>query len=1021
MYVVRTIRCLALLLLVTSCCRHVWSASPEPPRPIKQFIHTSWSEASGLTGSVFALAQTKDGFLWIGTSTGLYRFDGMTFEPYLSGPNTQPIVEVRALLATTDGGVWIAHRTGIAFLKNGYLQRYTEKDGLPYGRARNLVQTKDGTIWATSVGGFVRFTDGRWERIREGWNYPEKTASELVVCNDGMLWAAGELGIYYLRAGDHTFHPSGLNGSDLVYMHAAADSSVWIAEPRITRMIHASLDGSGDSVNTLTTVSVSTFDFMIEKGGALWLSTPPGIARATPEVLAAASSTGKPLTSTDTFLKADGLSSTSARRFLEDREGNIWVGTDNGLDRFRRRSVLQMEFGYIPEGLIFGPHSEVWSTPNNTDYLNPVHQSAPLLITHHTEHFQINCEYMDEKGTLWLGMQSSPDSQTRALWRVEHGKAQIIPPPANMKAPFIKGIVSDGHGKLWMTVSGEGEYTWKDGVWERISVFIGKDADLSPDAEFVDNQGRGWLIYYARGVVVMVDGTSRRFFTAGHGIDLGLPIVGWASGTQVWITGTEGVAAFDGERFHTIQAADQTVFANMTAVIPTPENGLWLKGPSRVIQIAPEEIHAFYRDASYRVRYRGFDAVTDFVDPLTHFVPSSYGADANRSTDGLLWFTTHDGVAMIDPKNVATNRIPPPVFIRSVLTNGTRYDAYGPVFLPKSTSDLSIDYTALSLSLAERSVFRYQLIGFDKNWQDAGTRRQAFYTNLPPGKYVFRVLAANSDGVWNTQGASVEIVIPPTILQTGWFRLVELILVCLGVVILFRWRVQRVELRARNRLTERLSERSRIARELHDTLLQGFQGLILKIQAAALSIPQEEKAFTAIQDALTRADEVLAEGRDRVRDLRGEEIDTSSFEEQLRMVAESFDPHHCARFQITIDGTPRALNSLVHDEACRIAREALTNAFLHSNAQSIEVRIDFRRYYFRIVVQDSGMGIPSNILASGKDGHFGLRGMNERAQRIKAKLQIESLAHQGTTIRLTIPGRIAYAAGGGSKRKWLYE
>lgn len=1000
--------------MVTANLRGMAALLSEEPRPIKQYVHSSWNEASGLSGSVFSLAQTVDGFLWVGTTSGLYRFDGITFEQ-IPAANGEPILETRSLLPTEDGGLWIAHRTGVAFLKQGKFRSFTENDGLPYGRARGLARTKDGTVWATFVGGFFRFANEKWEKVRADWRFPEKTASSLMVSPDGTLWVAGESDIYYLRSGEHEFHRSGLTGSTTTYFHSDTDgSSIWISEPENKTLTHAALMSPDGPVKILSMIRTRVFDFLIDSAQELWLAEPPGIVRGNEESLLQAAAK-EPFKTGDEFQKVDGLTSITVRRFLEDREGNIWVGTDEGLERFRKRSVRQFDLGFSAQELIFGPRGEVWTTPNNTDYLNPIHHSVPLLIKKHTESFIIQCEYMDEEGTLWLGMQSDPSLQSRALWRVKRGKAEIIPPPPDLPAPFIKGIVSDGHGKLWLTVSGAGEYTWKDGVWERVAVFTGKDADLSPDAEFVDDKGRGWLIYYARNTVVMVDGDKHRSFTPSSGINVGHPIVGWSSGSRVWVAGTDGVAAFDGQQFQTVKTANSISLANVTAIIPTPDAGLWLKGPNRVIHIPADEIESFYRDFSHKVESRSLDAVTDFIDPLSHLIPSPYGSDANRSSDGLLWFLTHSGVAMVDPSHLAVNRLKPPVVIRSLSVDGKTYAAYRQVLLPKNTATLGVDYTALSLSLPERNEFKYQLVGFDKDWQNAGTRRQAFYTNLPPGHYTFRVIAANSDGVWNSDGASVEIILPPTFFQTVWFRLLEALAALGCLFAIFWWRVQIIELRARSRLAERLSERNRIARELHDTLLQGFQGLTLKIQAAALTIPQEEKAFTVIQDALTRADEVLAEGRDRVRDLRVQEIDTSSFEDQLTALFDSFGSN-TARFEIQTEGSSRALNSLVHDEACRVAREALTNALLHSQGTLITVRIVFSRYSFRIQIHDNGIGIPAHILASGKDGHFGLRGMKERAQRIKAKLQIDTDSDRGTTVRLMVPARVAYVEKEGS---WL--
>jgi signal transduction histidine kinase len=991
--------------------------------------HALWNEASGLSGVVYSLAQTADGFLWIGTSTGLYRFDGVKFEPFLELAGDHPILEVRALLATSDGGLWIGYRNGATFLTQGKASFYTEQQGLPYGRVINLAQTRDGAVWAAislsgggiveggqnPLGGLARFSNGRWEKIGLDWNYPANSAESVVVDGAGTLWVTGGESIHFLLRGSRTFQQTEVKVSAWTEACIGPDGSVWIADPVAHTLFNFRKSPEGGYFSV-------TADFLHDINGirfdsthSFWLATGRGLYRILPGSISSLPKhirKKSPILTEfdhsalekDQFLVTDGLSNREVKVVLEDREGNIWVGTANGLDRFSDRSVTQINLGHTPSDLIVGPHSEVWASPFGTPpYLIPIHDCKPYLLGT----WYIRSFYMDRTGTLWAAMQSDPTKwESRALWKDQNGKLAMVKSPPDIKGPLIDGIVGDATGRLWMTIRGYGEYTLQDGKWENVAVFSGKDHDISPDAQFVDALGRAWLLYYARNTVVMVDGTKRTFFTADRGLALGSPIVGWASGTQVWVSGTKGLGFFDGERFQNIRASDGSLFGNVSAVIPTEHDGLWLKGPEGVIQIPQDELVDFFHDHSHAVRYRIFDGATDFVAQLARF--GRPGADVVRSSDGKLWFSVSTGVAMIDPAHLARNDLPPPVFIRSLTADGRVYAAGNDLSLPKSTHDVSLDYTALSLTLSERNRFRYQLVGVDKQWRDVGTRRQSFYTNLAPQTYTFKVIAANNDGVWNDTGASITFTIPPTFVQSIWFKLLLIASAALAVWALYTLRLRRATAQITARMGDRLLERERIARELHDTLLQGFQGITLRMQGVAKNMPSQDPLRKMMDDVLDRADEVLREARQRVRNLRRRTSDENELADRLTKCGQELAKDHTAAFTLAIVGEPRILESTVQDEAYRIVAEALTNAFRHASASKVETEVTYDSSALRIRVRDDGVGIDKAVRSNGHPDHWGLTGMRERAEAIRAQFNIWSRESAGTEVELAIPAAIAY-------------
>jgi len=319
-----------------------------------------------------------------------------------------------------------------------------------------------------------------------------------------------------------------------------------------------------------------------------------------------------------------------------------------------------------------------------------------------------------------------------------------------------------------------------------------------------------------------------------------------------------------------------------------------------------------------------------------------------------------------------------------------------------------LDYTALSLTLSERNRFRYQLVGFDNGWQDVGTRRQAFYTNLTPGSYTFKVIAANNDGVWNETGTSVKFTIPPTFFQSISFKLLLIITAVLSIWVLYALRLRKATAEISARLGERLQERERIARELHDTLLQGFQGITLRMQGVSKSMPADDPPRKMMEEVLDRADEVLREARHRVRNLRRRTTDKAELADRLTKCGQELSKDHAASFALAIVGEPRVLESPVQDEAYRIAAEALTNAFRHATASKIELEITYDSTTLRIRVRDDGVGVDKAVLSNGQPDHWGLIGMRERAKAIRAELNIWSREATGTEVELVVPASIAY-------------
>ena len=354
------------------------------------------------------------------------------------------------------------------------------------------------------------------------------------------------------------------------------------------------------------------------------------------------------------------------------------------------------------------------------------------------------------------------------------------------------------------------------------------------------------------------------------------------------------------------------------------------------------------------------------------------------------------------------------------------YDAVsgesGLLRLPPLIRDLQIDYTALSLVAPEKIRFRYKLEGRDNDWQEVTDRRQVFYNDLPPGNYRFRVIASNNNGVWNESGTYVDFNIAPAYYQTAWFRIAIVILFLFALGVIYQLRLRQVARQVRARMEERLEERERIARDLHDTLLQSVQGLILKFHAVSKQIPADTAAYRALEKTLDHADEVLAEGRDSIRNLRVNSASISDLPAAFRSVAEQTSQGRDAIFKTVVEGRVRDLHPLVLEECYSIGREAIINALSHSDGQHVEAEIAYDSREFRLRVRDDGRGINQKILEDGgRAGHWGLQGMHERAQKIGGQLKFWSRPETGTEVELTVPAATAYGNSSQKAKKFRFR
>jgi signal transduction histidine kinase len=436
------------------------------------------------------------------------------------------------------------------------------------------------------------------------------------------------------------------------------------------------------------------------------------------------------------------------------------------------------------------------------------------------------------------------------------------------------------------------------------------------------------------------------------------------------------------------------------------DHSFWLYTICGLVRISRTELDAWAADSKRTIQVAVFDS-SDGVRSIAN--AGGYSPRVAKSANGKLWFEAGYGVSVIDPRHLPFNKLPPPVHIEQITVDRKTYDASANLRLPALTRDLEIDYTALSLVAPEKNRFKYKLEGYDRDWQDVGNRRQAFFTNLSPRSYRFRVMASNNSGVWNEAGASLDFSVAPAYYQTTWFRLSSVAAGLALLAALYQLRLRYLKHEFNVSLEARVGERTRIARDLHDTLLQSFQGVLLKFYAATFKV-SDERARTELEGVIEQARSAIAEGRDAVQGLRSSVTVTNDLALAMGKVGKELAAQdNGPQFDLQVVGEPRELVPIVRDEVYRIGCEALRNAFRHAQAKRIEAEIQYEPRRLQLRVRDNGKGIDPKVLKEGgRAGHHGLPGMHERAKLVRGKLAVWSELDSGAEIELTIPGSVAY-------------
>src|SRR6266498_4356426 len=1001
---------IVLACLLLACCSSAFALNPA--LDVSQYAHTSWNIRDGFfRGQINSIAQTPDGYLWLGTEFGLLRFDGIKNVSWQPPADQQlPSNNIRSLLTARDGTLWIGTSNGLASWKKDKLTQYPQ---LARQVIFKLIEDRDGGVWA---GGAAAPT-GRLCAIHGGsvQCYGEDGSlglGALVLYEDskGNVWLGVPTGVWRWKPGPPKFYP----------LPGEADGIQSFAEDNDGALLIGMHNGILRLINEKREAyplpkTVGQFwakRLLRDSDGSLWIGTSDrGLLHV---------HQGR----TDAFAPSDTLSGESVYTLFEDREGSMWVSTISGLDRFRdfaaaRLTVNQGLSNAIVGSVLADRNGSVWLATrsglnrwNNgqiTTYLQHDAQRSQS-INSKPNGSSPNSLFQDDQGRVWV-------SSYRGLSYLENGRFVSV---GGLPEGNVTSMAQDNEGRLWVVNERGGLLQLLRGnliqqiPWASLGR---KDLGTALVADPV--RGGLWLGFSQSGIVYLTEGQVR----ASYGSTLGLG-EGRVNQLRIdrdrtlWVATEGGLSRLKDDRIVTLTTKNGLPCNTVHWSIEDDAGSVWLYTVCGLVRVERSELEAWATDSKRTIQTTVFES-SDGVRTLagaSHFSPQ-----VTKSPDGKLWFLPLDGVSVVDPLHLPFNRFPPPVPVEQFVADRKTYDASGQVRLPPLIRDLEIDYTALSLVAPEKIRFRYMLEGHDKDWQDVGNRRQAFYNDLPPGTYRFRVMACNNSGVWNEAGAYFDFTIAPAYYQTTWFRVAGIIVILLVLGGIYHLRLKQVARQVRGRMEERLEERERIARDLHDTLLQSVQGLILKFHAVATQMGRDEPAREALEKTLDHADEVLAEGRDRLRNLRATSIPFGGLPAAFERVAEETPQGADATFKTVVEGRVRELHPMVREECYWIGREAVVNALTHSNGRKVEVEITYYSRQFRLRVRDDGRGIDPEILEEGgRSDHWGLQGMRERAQKIGGQLKLWSRPETGTEVELIIPRASAYqTAHDKSKKFWL--
>lgn len=973
-----------------------WLASAacalDPAKDISQYVHDRWGADKGFVGgAVFAICQSQDGYLWIGTERGLVRFDGLEFtliqQPL---PGSPPIGSVYGLVADAEGNMWIRpdgshllrYRDGkfenamtrfglheISFtamaldgegalllwgpqnrllrFRHGEFRKYEVSPDIA-GIVVSTAEAPDHKIWmGTRDAGLFQFDNGRQTNALP--QLEATSVNTLLPASGNRLWIGTDAGLEFLdEHGPIQSDPfPSLGHPQILALTRDRDANVWVGTGHGLIRISSSQTVSTELIDRNSDNEVTSI--YEDRDGDIWFGGPHGIERLREGMFTGYSS-------------AQGLPSENDGPVYADSDGRTWFApTTGGLYWLKNRTVGHITIAGLDKDVVYsisGGGGEIWIgrqrggltllTRNGDSFVAHTYTEADGLAQN-----SVYSVHRTRDGTVWAGTVSAGVSRLRNGVFTNYSRAN------GLESNAVFSIVEGFNDTMWFaTPSGLESFT--SGSWKNYAV---------PDG--------------------LPSSNVRSIFEDSKHV--------------LWIATSSGLALFASGGIQVPNHLTDALREEIIGITEGNRGALWIVTSDHVLEVSPDRLLSGSLSDSDVQNYGNDDGL-----------PGVEGARRDRSIvadpSGRVWISLARGLAMADPARTAGAAVPVNVRIESIFAGGSSLGFTDSPKLAAGTHSITFNYADTNLSVPQRIRFRYRLDGTDQGWSDEVALRQVVFTNLGPGPYRFRIVASNGAGSWNGPETTIQFVVEPAFWQTWWFRLVSLAAFCLIFIAMYRMRMSQLTQELNVRFNERLAERTRIAQELHDTLLQGVLSATLQLDVVEDQTPDDSPTKPLLRRILELMARVTEEGRNALRGLRTRDNLSLSLETSLSRVGQEFANEDGVHYRVASQVASHSLSPLIRDEVYRIGREAVVNAFLHASASNIEVEVEYAKRFFRILVRDDGCGMDPRVLVAGREGHWGLAGMRERSENIGASLKLKSRIGAGTEVELTVPGAIAYAS-----------
>jgi signal transduction histidine kinase/ligand-binding sensor domain-containing protein len=973
--------CLSLALLLLSGGRAV--ALP-PAGDLGQLGRRAWQTETGLPqNTVHSVIQDFEGYVWVATEEGVARFDGLNFVVF-DRQNTPQLRsnDVRSLMAQEKGNVlWVSTAAGLSRLSAGEWTTYTKEQGLAGDDVVSACETGDGAVWVATSAGLSRMQEGKWTSYTTRDGLADDDVRAVAGAPDGVVWVGTAGGLSRFEGGKFTNYGAGegLPGG-VAAIEPAAGGGLWLGTDAGLSLYR---DGRFTNYTTRDGLpSDRVISLRAGREGGLWVGTAAG---------AAFFHDGR----FGRFAGPDPLADAIVLSVYEDREGSVWLGTESGgLHQLRGRKFTTYT---TREGLSSDLVKAIYEDAAGDVWVGTYGAGLNLLrggkVTTYTtkEGLASNIVlalFSDAAGDLWVG---TPDG----LSRFRAGRFETYTSADGLPNDFVRSIYADRGGALWVGTRG-GLARLKDGEFTTYTTREGLSSDFVGTA-YEDAAGVIWV--GTLGGLSKFDGGRFTSYTSKDGLPetAVIAIHGDAEG-RLWVgTNGGGLGLLDGGKFYSFTSRDGLPNDTVYRILEDASGRLWMSCKKGIFSITKSEL------LDFAARRSGGLSPTLYgtADGMPTRECSGGGHPSGwRGGDGRLWFTTIKGVAMLDPVRVARNTEPPPVVVEEVRVDGELAPRGGRPEIGPGSSRFDFHYAGLSFVAPEKVRYRYKLEGFDRDWVDGGDRRVAYYTNLGPGEYRFLVSASNNDGVWSNKPAAFAFRLRPHFYRTYWFYAA-----CALALALLAWQLYALRLRqVRARFDAVLAERNRIAREIHDNLAQEILGVSVQLEIVArLWNNSGETARAHLDRARMLVRGSIAEARRYVWDLRSQSLDDRDLPAALAETTRRLAAESNVQTQFEVSGTFRPLPSQVENNLLRIAQEAVNNAVRHARAGNIYVNLLFDASGVRLSVRDDGRGFDPGGQSGGRNGHFGILGMRERAEEMGGSLVVESAPGRGSEVSVSVP------------------